>query len=144
LWEFMAKGLDFGLGLWRLYTKLGRRLHWLYFIGYFQPISLYSQQSLAIQSHGLSTWTAIIMWSGHKWVSEGLVTPGTCGMADSKHPTRTFGGVMFGSGQPSREVFGPNRKLLSALANFGENIALAFLKAAWLQVLYWVHLTFKV
>jgi hypothetical protein len=27
---------------------------------YFQPISLDSQQSLAIQSHGLSTWTAMV------------------------------------------------------------------------------------
>jgi hypothetical protein len=33
-WEFMAKGLDFGLGLWRLHTMPGRRLHLLYFIGY--------------------------------------------------------------------------------------------------------------
>ena len=33
-WEFMAKGLDFGLGLWRLHTMPGRRLHFLYFIGY--------------------------------------------------------------------------------------------------------------
>ena len=33
---------------------------WLYI---FQPISLDSQQSLATQSHGLSTWTAIV-WSG--------------------------------------------------------------------------------
>jgi hypothetical protein len=30
---------------------------------HFQPISLKSQQSLAIQSHGLSTWTTIV-WSG--------------------------------------------------------------------------------
>jgi hypothetical protein len=30
---------------------------------YLQPISLDSQQSLATQSHGLSTWTAIV-WSG--------------------------------------------------------------------------------
>jgi len=60
LWEFMAKGLDFGLGLWRLHTLPGRRLHLLYFIGYFQLISLDSQQSLATQSHGLSTWTTIV------------------------------------------------------------------------------------
>ena len=54
-------GLDFGLGLWRLHTMLSRRLHSLYFIGYFQPISLDSQQqSFATQSHGLSTWTAIV------------------------------------------------------------------------------------
>jgi hypothetical protein len=30
----------------------------LYFVGYFQPISLDSQQSLATQSHSL--WTAIV------------------------------------------------------------------------------------
>jgi hypothetical protein len=61
-WEFMAKGLDFGLGLWRIHTMLGWRLHLLYFIGYFQLIS-FSQQSVATQSHGLLTWTAIV-WSG--------------------------------------------------------------------------------
>jgi hypothetical protein len=60
LWEFMAKGLDFGLGLWRLHTMPGRRLHLVYFIDYFQLISLDSQQNLATQSHGLSTWTAIV------------------------------------------------------------------------------------
>jgi hypothetical protein len=59
-WEFMAKGLDFGLGLWRLHTMSGCMLHLLYFIGYFQPISLDSQQSLATQSHGLSNRTAIV------------------------------------------------------------------------------------
>jgi hypothetical protein len=53
-----ALSLDFGLGLWRLHTMPGRRLHLLYFIGYFKLISLNSQQSLATQSHGLSTWTA--------------------------------------------------------------------------------------
>ena len=50
------------LGL-TLHTMLGLRLQFLYFIGYFQPISLNSQQSLVIQSHGLLTWTAIV-WSG--------------------------------------------------------------------------------
>jgi hypothetical protein len=45
-WEFMAKGLDFGLGLWRLHTMPRRRLQFLYFIDYFQPFSLDSQQSL--------------------------------------------------------------------------------------------------
>jgi hypothetical protein len=39
--------LDFGLSLWRLHTMPGRWLHLLYFIGYFQLISLDSQQSLA-------------------------------------------------------------------------------------------------
>jgi hypothetical protein len=58
-------GLGFGLRLWRLHTMPGRRLHLLYFIGYFQPISLDSQHSLATQSHGLSTWTAIV-WSSPK------------------------------------------------------------------------------
>jgi hypothetical protein len=62
-WEFMAKGMDFGLGLCMLHTMLGRRLHLLCFINYFQPISLDSQQSLTTQSHGLSTWMAIV-WSG--------------------------------------------------------------------------------
>jgi hypothetical protein len=61
-WEFVGKGLDFGLGLWRLHTLLGQSFQFLYFIGYFQTISLDSQQSFAIQSNSLSTWTAIV-WS---------------------------------------------------------------------------------
>jgi hypothetical protein len=52
--------LDFGLGLWGLHTMSSRRLHLLYFIGYFLPIYLDSQQSLATQSRNLSTWTAIV------------------------------------------------------------------------------------
>jgi hypothetical protein len=59
-WEFMAKGLDFRCDLWRLHTMPGWRLHLLCFIGYFQLMSLDSQQSLATQSHNLSTWTAIV------------------------------------------------------------------------------------
>jgi hypothetical protein len=39
-WKFMAKGLDVRLGLWRLHTMPDQRLRFLYFIGYFQPISL--------------------------------------------------------------------------------------------------------
>jgi hypothetical protein len=43
--EFTAKSLDFGLDLWKLHTMPGRRLRFLYLIGYyFQPISLDSQQ----------------------------------------------------------------------------------------------------
>jgi hypothetical protein len=52
-----------GFGLWSLHTMPDWRLHLLYFIGYFQPISLDFQQCLATQSHDLSTWTAIV-WSG--------------------------------------------------------------------------------
>jgi len=51
------------LCLWRLHTMPGWRFQILYCIGYFQLISLDSQQSLATQSHGLSTLTAIV-WSG--------------------------------------------------------------------------------
>jgi hypothetical protein len=59
-WEFMAKGLDFGIGLWRLHIVPNQRLQFLYFIGYFQPISLDPQRSLAMNSHGLSTWMVIV------------------------------------------------------------------------------------
>jgi hypothetical protein len=57
--------LDFALGLWRLHTLPSWRLRLLYFIGYvfsahFFGLSLDSQQSLATQSHGLSTWTALV------------------------------------------------------------------------------------
>ena len=52
-WELMAKGLDFGLGLWRLHTMSNQRHHLLYFIAYFQPISLDFQQILA--THGRFT-----------------------------------------------------------------------------------------
>jgi hypothetical protein len=65
-WKVMAKGLDFRFSLWRLHNMSGWRLHLLYLIGYFQLISLDSQQSLATQSHGLSTWMAIV-WSGHEY-----------------------------------------------------------------------------
>ena len=57
---------------------------------------------------------------------------------------RTMGGVRIGWGQPSRENFEPDQKLLPAPPNFKKNFALAFLKAAWLQIPYWVHFTFKV
>jgi hypothetical protein len=73
-WEFMAKGLDFGLGLWRLHTMPSQRLRLLYFIGYFQLISLDSRQSLASQSHGLSTWMAIV-WSIPKIHEEVFMDP---------------------------------------------------------------------
>jgi hypothetical protein len=58
-WEFMTKGLDFGLGRWRVHTAPNQRPQLLYFIDYFQPVSLDSQQSVATQSHSLSTWMAI-------------------------------------------------------------------------------------
>jgi hypothetical protein len=51
----------FGLWAW-LHTLPGRR-QFLYFIDYFQPMSLYSQQNLAIQSTNLSNRMAIV-WSG--------------------------------------------------------------------------------
>jgi hypothetical protein len=44
-WEFVAKGLDSRLGLWRPPSMPGRRLHLLYFIGYL----------LAAHFFGLST-----------------------------------------------------------------------------------------
>ena len=49
-----------------------------------------------------------------------------------------------GGGAASSEVFEPDQKLLPVPLNFEKIIALAFLKAAWLQILYWVHFTFKV
>jgi hypothetical protein len=60
LWEFMAKGLDFGgLEVWPLeashyaWPKTPLTIfYWLF--------SMDSQQSLATQSHGLLTWTAIV------------------------------------------------------------------------------------
>jgi hypothetical protein len=64
IWD-VPLDLDFGLGLWRLHTITNWRLHLLYIFGYFQPISLDFQQSLATQSHGLSTWTSLV-WSGPK------------------------------------------------------------------------------
>jgi hypothetical protein len=55
-----------------VWNKFGQTLQFLHFIGFFKPISLDSQQSLAIQSHGLSTWTTIV-WSGPK-VGENLTS----------------------------------------------------------------------
>jgi hypothetical protein len=66
-WE--AVGVhDQRFGLWRLHTMPGRMLQLLYFSGYFQPISLDSQQSLATQSHGLLTSTSIVR-SGPNYLS---------------------------------------------------------------------------
>jgi hypothetical protein len=65
-WASHKVGCSFGLGLWRLHSMPDCWLQWLYFIGYFQPISLDSQQSLATQSHGLLTSMAIV-WSGPKF-----------------------------------------------------------------------------
>ena len=69
LWLSKSRGCessDFGCGFWKLHTMPDRRLRFLYFISYSQPISLDSQQSLAIQSHDLSTSMAIV-WSGPYW-----------------------------------------------------------------------------
>jgi hypothetical protein len=69
-WEFMAKKF----GLWASH-------YFLYFMSCFQPIPLDSQQSLAIQSHGLSTWTAIV-WSGPLYCQGvGLSITWVCGWA---------------------------------------------------------------
>jgi hypothetical protein len=45
-------------------------------------------------------------------------------------PVQTSGGVRSRRGQPSKEIFEPDQKLLPALLNFEKNIALAFLKVA--------------
>ncbi len=55
---------------------MGQMLEYEYFITYFQPISLDSQQSLATHFHGLSTWTAIV-WSGPK-LGPNLIDLPTC------------------------------------------------------------------
>jgi hypothetical protein len=62
-WEFVAKGLDFGFGLWRLHTMLARRLHLLYFIGYVFSTHFFGLSTKfghSTQSHGLSTGMAIV------------------------------------------------------------------------------------
>ena len=63
---------------------------------------------------------------------------------DIKYPLRTLGGAKSGQGQPSREIFDPTENYYLTRPTSKKNIALAFLKAAWLQVPYWVHFTFKV
>jgi hypothetical protein len=49
----------FGLWAWPLEAS-HYGFTYLYFIGYFQLIAMDYQQSLATQSHGLSTWTTIV------------------------------------------------------------------------------------
>jgi hypothetical protein len=58
--EFIAKGLNFGLSLLRLHTLPSRRFQFLTSYWLFSAIPLVSPQSLAIQSHNISTWTAIL------------------------------------------------------------------------------------
>jgi hypothetical protein len=57
-------GQRFGLCAWPLEAshcaQLKAPVITVYFIGYFQLISVDSQQSLATQSHGLLSWTAIV------------------------------------------------------------------------------------
>jgi len=48
---------------WKCLDKLNVHMtmvQYIYFINYFQPIFLDSQQSLATQSHGLSAWITIV------------------------------------------------------------------------------------
>jgi hypothetical protein len=45
---------------------------------------------------------------------------------------------------PTWDFFKPAQKKLPAPPENEKNIALAFLKATWLQIPYWVHFTFKV
>jgi hypothetical protein len=75
--------LGFGLGLWRLHTMPSWRLRLLYFIDYIQLVSSDSQQNLATQSHGLSTWTAIVWTSPytnmcffgmHSWITPNRIS----------------------------------------------------------------------
>jgi hypothetical protein len=51
--------LDFRLGLWRLHTIPNPSCTYYILLNIFNPF-LWTQQSLAIQPHGLSTWTAIV------------------------------------------------------------------------------------
>jgi hypothetical protein len=56
-----------------------------------------------------------------------------------------IGGVRSRRGSPPANIYlNPTEKLLPALSNFEKKLALAFLKATWLQISYWVHFTFKV
>ena len=71
-----------------------------------------------------------------------------CTRADIKPPPTIFSGeVDTGSGSPPRKksrFYGPIRKLLPILADFGKIIFLAFLKVTYLQIPYWVHFISKV
>ena len=65
-------------------------------------------------------------------------------------PPTNYGGCQIRAGQPSRKNLAPariflepDRKLLPVPSEIGKNIVLAFLKAAWLQIPYWVHFIFK-
>jgi hypothetical protein len=68
-----------------------------------------------------------------------------------KSPLRTFKVSDPDGGQPSPrnfcpcpDFFKPARKQMPVPPENQKKIALAFLKAAWLQIPYWVHFTFKV
>ena len=86
------------------------------------------------------SWSRLLarLWSSPKFTLKDVES------ANIKQPRTNFGGVTCGRGQPSRETFEPDRKLLPAPPNFEKNTALAYLKATWLQISYWGHFTFKV
>jgi hypothetical protein len=71
-WTRNKVGYSFGFGLWALafgdFTLCPAEgsTYYIWLAMYFQPITLDSQQSLATQSHGLSTWTALVWMSGPK------------------------------------------------------------------------------
>jgi hypothetical protein len=61
-WDFMPKGLDFGLGPLEAshYPPAKGSTYYTLLAMYFQPISLDSPQSLATEPRSLSTPTAIV------------------------------------------------------------------------------------
>jgi hypothetical protein len=62
LWEFMAKGLNYGYGLWRLHTMPGRRLQSLYFMAIFRS----EKRVTAI----LHFWKSLEQYSDHPDITD--------------------------------------------------------------------------
>ena len=71
-----------------------------------------------------------------------MFSKGSIQMVDIKSPYTNYGGCQIWAGATSREISEPDWKLLPTLPNFDKDIALAFLKVVWLQIPYWVRLTF--
>ena len=81
---------------------------------------------------------------GHLVISLSTIYNNFGGLQKTPPPNELSRGVKSGLGKHAASFIKPNQKLLPAPPDFKKNIVLAFLKATWLQIPYWVYFTFKI